>query len=425
MRGGPQVDLPTPQGGGLGSSPALSTSGSHMPGSSGASGGYGSGMGYPHPSQPALKRTRSGSKLVPDDGRGGRGSSSHATGLVTHGFSVDEGREGGLLPLPGGPGGVGPGGMGAKPELQRTNTSFFRDLVASDLFSPDSREMFKAWADSPRAGTPNGGASGLSVAAAVASDANAPVSLSRVVSNDGAEPPKITRSLTSYLKEISEPSYSAAAAAAASEASLARQPSLGLGGLSRQPSLSRLPSALVGRQSSEVRNLLGGQSLDSFTAGFIDESNELSSAPPPNALPPALQLSASMDPGTLSDAALGFDPSGGAPSLGLGSLSALGGPPSLALGGPPPLQRRARHQAVERRGVLPGEDQPAPADRPGKLFPVARRAREAVGAEDVRLLRPVLDDLLGHRTPVLPKRPACSRKSDTQNRFTVENAKAA
>lgn len=95
--------------------------------------------------------------------------------------------------------------------------------------------------------------------------------------------------------------------------------------------------------------MLGGQSLDSFTAGFIDESNELSSAPPPNALPPALQLSASMDPGTLSDAALGFDPSGGAPSLGLGSLSALGGPPSLALGGPPslalggppPLQRRS------------------------------------------------------------------------------------
>ena len=79
---------------------------------------------------------------------------------------------------------------GALPSFQRTNTSFFKNLVASDLFSPGSREMFQAWADSPRdtaQGVPH-----------VASDAAAPLSLRHVASQEGLiDPPKMTRSISS------------------------------------------------------------------------------------------------------------------------------------------------------------------------------------------------------------------------------------
>lgn len=323
MRGGPQVDLPTPQGGNM--PPPMPGSSSMMSGGSAASGSmYASAGGS---MQPPLKRTRSGSKLVPDD----RAGPSFATGLVSHGFSVDVDN----APAP----------LGQPALLRRTNTSFFRDLVASDLFSPNSREMFQAWADSPRDnGTPGRDhPSGLSVAAAVAADSNAPQSLKRVASHDGSgpvEPPKLTRSLTSYLKEISD----------SSAAPSGQSPTQGGGGhfggagptllpssLSRQASLNRQPSALS-RQPSNVQGMLGGRNMSSFVRDFLDESEQLGNAPPPNALPPVLQTSASLNPGELSDAALGLDLGGNG---GLGSLGGGLGSLGSALGAPPPLSRRS------------------------------------------------------------------------------------
>ena len=194
MRGGPQVDMQSnglalgPPGGGpsmlLGDAlfPQPPSGGGGIPrgGLMGPPGsGPGSGSGFP-----ALKRTRSGSRLVPVDG----GAPSAAGGLVSHGFTVD------VNSAMGPP----PGSQYGAPTLQRTNTAFFKDLAANeDLFSPTSREMFFAWADSPRDAQPS--------VSHVAHDMAAPPSLRRVASRDGvSEPPKLTRSVASYLREMSE-----------------------------------------------------------------------------------------------------------------------------------------------------------------------------------------------------------------------------
>lgn len=188
MRGGPQVELsPKPNlgiGTSLGNPEPLVLPGH---GDGGLPRFPGSTMGPPSGgpgSFPSLRRTRSGSKLVPVDGAG----PSAAGGLVTHHpllppFSVDVEMA------------QGPGGPAGGPSLARTNTSFFKDLVASDLFSPNSREMFQAWADSPHE-APDG-------VHAVAGDVAAPPSLRRVASGS-SEQPKLTRSVTSYLREMSD-----------------------------------------------------------------------------------------------------------------------------------------------------------------------------------------------------------------------------
>lgn len=275
--------------------------------SSGSNGGL-SGSGL---SQVPLKRTRSGSRLVPVDGAGSTG----ATGLVSHGFSVENN------PAGGGPGGRLGGGMFAQPPIQRTNTSFFRDLVSSDLFSPGSRDMFQAWADSPRGEAPD------FVAAAV-SDTAAPPSLRRVASNDAGglmDPPKLTRSLTSYLKEMS------------GEAPPAPSPQIRPTGAGAEPAaFSRQVSFGLDRQPSENPMPFLGRSMTSFVRDFVDTSAELESAPPANAVPPSLRLSTSQH--SLDPLDLGFDYNAGA-SAGAG-LSSLG-QGAGSFGGPPPLSRRS------------------------------------------------------------------------------------
>ena len=84
--------------------------------------------------------------------------------------------------------------------------------------------------------------------------------------------------------------------------------------------------------------MLGGRNMSSFVRDFLDESEQLGNAPPPNALPPVLQTSASLNPGELSDAALGLDLGGNG---GLGSLGGGLGSLGSALGAPPPLSRRS------------------------------------------------------------------------------------
>ena len=300
QRGSNEVDLPTPPSGVVGRSGGLNL-GSVPVLSHGSTN-----------SHPPLKRTRSGSKLVPVHGA----APSLGGGNVIHDFNVDLAAAAGGLPQ--------------HPAVKRTNTSFFRELVASELFSPGSREMFEAWASSPRDLPPE-------VAAAVAGD-NAPPSLRRVASRDvtntedptaAAAPPPLTRSLTSLLKDISgdtggapstsmpPPTFSGGGRA---PGSLSRQNSIGLSllggpGLSRQASLN-------------PQDMLGGRSVTSFMRDFIDESATLESAPPASAVPPSLRLSTSQSSfDALGDFGLGRTDSLG---LGGGGLGSLGGPPSLS-----------------------------------------------------------------------------------------------
>ena len=175
MRGGPQVDL-----------------GQGMDGAE----HFGALPPPPPPlSVPELRRTRSGNRLLPIDDAAAAGYSG--------GFSVDVDA---VAP---------PGGLGG---LERSNTSFFKNLAGSDLFSPSSRDMFLSWSDSPRDAVSRLGlertAHGPSSAATVphgshlraaprslqppgigkhvADDLAAPPSLRRVASGDVTEAPKLT-----------------------------------------------------------------------------------------------------------------------------------------------------------------------------------------------------------------------------------------
>lgn len=284
VRGGPQVDLPNvPVDGG--EVVALPTSGGG-PSRIGAISSA-AALGYAGPSpgsagagQPPLRRTRSGSKLVSDEDRAARGGVQ---------FNVDVAAAGSSF---------------APPNLGRTNTSFFKDLVSSDLFSPGSKELMQAWVDSPD-NVP------LSVSAA-AHDPLAPPSLRRVASakredEDGMGPPKLTRSVTSYIREMAgDEGYTGGSLSGASPLvpgsqqrapmpSAARQgtsallSSLGMGGS------SGAPPQLLSREAS-VPNL--GRSVSSFVRDFIDTSAELE-APPPSAVPPP--LAATLSTGSLSD----------------------------------------------------------------------------------------------------------------------------
>ena len=201
LRGGPQVDVPTPPQLKMPPPPSIS-----LP----DAGGPSSSRSPAAMMQPPLKRTRSGSKLVPEDLR------------PRYTVDVDKANDQ-ALPYP---------------KLSRSHTSFFQELAQSDIFSPSTREMMVAWADSP---------TDAPAKELVASDVAAPPSLRRVASRDGTEVPKLTRSVTSYFDSImgdgvpraSSPLVPAGdemRAPAAGPSSLSRQPSLGLSSLSRQPS---------------------------------------------------------------------------------------------------------------------------------------------------------------------------------------------
>jgi len=128
-------------------------------------------------------------------------------GGVGHGLSVDIGL--GASGLRGGP---SSGASGVVPLVARSNTSFFGTLAASDLFSPNSRDLLSNWASSPIADA-EGNHFGSSPAMErvggflqqTANDPAAPPALRRVASGGEANgPPKITRSLTSYLDDLSK-----------------------------------------------------------------------------------------------------------------------------------------------------------------------------------------------------------------------------
>jgi len=201
-----------------------------------------SGLMMAPPSQPALKRTRSGSRLVPAEP------------------SV--------------------GGGGGPPQLQRSNTSFFNDLISADIFSPESSDFLKVFAESPAAGV-------------VANDPTAPPSLRRVASGNGIlDPPRMTRGVSQYLVDNGMaastspnlPMPSGAAALMPAPSNLSRQPSITrAGSFSRGPSgLSRQPS---GAGLNDGPPTLNGRSVTSFMNDFIDTSAALDSAPPPSAVP--------------------------------------------------------------------------------------------------------------------------------------------
>ena len=260
-----QVDLPTPPPHSLalgiaGAAPLLLPDGPSFAPPSLPSYGAFSLSNQPVP----LRRTRSGSRLVPIDGA----PPSTSGGNVT--FSVDVEKATGSS--------AGASGLGM-PSLQRTNTSFFKDLVDSSLFSPGSREMFQAWADSPRE------------AHQVAYDQSAPPALRHVASQEGlAEPPKMTRSVASYLRDISEEGIGSSPLVPSGSAELhlrapAAPPLLSSG---RQPSISRQGSLGLGLDSNPMPSL-GGRTVTSFLQNFIDESATLESAPPPSAVPPTLR----------------------------------------------------------------------------------------------------------------------------------------
>ena len=131
MRGGPQVDLPKVPTNSAGAKASGSMGPPTLPVPHPVllpDAGGPSVLGGPSPGSGSgivpLRRTRSGSKLVPDEDR----ARMNAAAGVPVPFSVDVDK-------------AGHSGMGMLPNLQRSNTSFFKDLVASELFSPSSREM--------------------------------------------------------------------------------------------------------------------------------------------------------------------------------------------------------------------------------------------------------------------------------------------
>ena len=316
MRGGPQVDLPTPPSSAAANDandgsddpqmPVPPLPGSLFPGhiQGPPSAGSYAPAGFGHP---ALRRTRSGSKLVPVEQRAG-GPSGYADGAP--------------------PPYYGGGGGGHLPSLQRSNTSFFKDLVASDIFSPGSKEMFAAWAESPRDAPAS--------VHAVAADAAAPPSLRRVASSQGGapEPPKLTRSVTSYLNEIANGGDSGSPL-------VPNPPGHGVGGSDG----SALPPSLA-REPSEAAPPMLGRSMTSFVRDFIDESASLD--PPP--APPPLQTTASIS--AFFDASLGA-------TSDAATAAALGPPPTAspaaiaaALGPPPTSSPRGLRNSPRRQASV-------------------------------------------------------------------------
>ena len=148
LRGGPQVDLPAvpssvPVGAGDGAIIPRAADDDHQApsaplqlqvpdgGPSSFDNGPGSAGSIAGRAHPPLRRTRSGSKLVPAEEREEKRAR----------FDVDVAK---ATFASGSGSGVG------MPSLNRSNTSFFKDLVASDLFSPTSRDLLAGFADSPR-----------------------------------------------------------------------------------------------------------------------------------------------------------------------------------------------------------------------------------------------------------------------------------
>ena len=266
--GGVAIPMPMMQGGWLGGGP---TSAARRPAAPPMP-----QVDLPQRGPVAMKRTRSGSRLVPAD------QSSWA-------------------PLPPPPGGGGftvdvqaasrADSSGGPAQLMRNPSLFLRELALSDTLSPNSRGFLQDWADSPK-DVPD-------AVYSLPSDPNAPPALRRAASGEG--PVRLTRSNSSYVRSqmgempppgppqqqpfssvpssvagslLAGPSgYGGMVPSGQSQPSLSRQSSL-TRGLSRQPSLSRAPS--LG---------LGGRSVDSFLQSFLDESAALESAPPPNAIP--------------------------------------------------------------------------------------------------------------------------------------------
>lgn len=154
-----------------------------------------------------LKRTRSGSRLVPIDDAGPSAdwASAQDTGhfaSADYPFRVD----------------VAKATEPPVPSIKRNNTSFFTDLATNGNFSPASRAMFESWA---------------------AKEPSAPPSLHRSSSHECTEPPpKLTRTLSSYL-----------------------------GDASSETADNPLPD-------------LGGRSVRSFMQELIDASAALDAAPP-------------------------------------------------------------------------------------------------------------------------------------------------
>ena len=101
---------------------------------------------------------------------------------------------------PSGSGAVGPPSLAVRvASLDRANDSFFEMLSATSKFSEEWRAMFEDWSGS-------GGGQSESAAAALAvadADANAPPVL-RAVASGGACPPRLTRSVTSYIRELTD-----------------------------------------------------------------------------------------------------------------------------------------------------------------------------------------------------------------------------
>jgi len=116
--------------------------------------------------QPMLRRTRSGSKLVSAEDR------ARASGGLPYGIDVQNASNAfdqhGVY-----------GADGQQPDLQRSNTSFFKSLASAGVFSPTSRDMFSSWAGGTDSPKPDGRRMD---AAFVADDPAAPVSLRRIAS---------------------------------------------------------------------------------------------------------------------------------------------------------------------------------------------------------------------------------------------------
>ena len=350
-RGGPQVEIPTPfnmpaqvtvpgdatalaipmpvplQGGWLGGGlpsggPSLAGQWMQLPPPP-----MSAGVASRNPGQVALKRTRSGSRLVPSE-EPAQPSAPPALS-VNVGVAINHNDVAAAAA-------ARRGGGGAPPRLQRSDTSFLRDLANSDIFSPGSRGFFELWADSPR--------DAPAPVQNIAADDTAPPALRRAASGENIV--KLTRSVSSYVRgQMGEgPATGAAGGVVASSTSplvpdnggmrapaahsaLSRQPSLSA--LSRQPSLSR-----VSRQPS-VPGL--GRGVSSFLRDFMDESAALDSAPPPDAIPPSLRLANSMDPGADGASLMPPPLSANMDSFNVDSFFSNHGTAS----GPPTLSRRS------------------------------------------------------------------------------------
>ena len=145
-----------------------------------------------------------------------------------------------------------------------------------------------AWADSPNDAPLHN----------VAADAAAPPSLRRVASREAHEggAPKLTRSVTSYIREIAGDGDRDGLSGMSSSPLVPADSSMHAPASSRQPSISAVAAPSISRNPS-IPNL-GGRSVSSFIKDFIDTSAQLE-APPMSAVPPP--LAPSLRVGSISD----------------------------------------------------------------------------------------------------------------------------